>query len=131
MSSLESCKALIALDDAKALAPHGIGGLGRACLGWAVAEIERQRAALAEINRIAHVPTPQGTRAYTHLMRDFDKIRALTAVEGRIRGEGGTRILTGEEARRHIERTKQSLEVIRRRQADRAEGDLTKMEAGK
>lgn len=46
----------------------------------AAAEIERQRGVMAEINKIAHTPTPQGMRAYTHFQRDFDRIRTLTAV---------------------------------------------------
>ena len=40
-----------------------------------LAEAERR---LREIDRIARVPTPQGTKAYTHFMRDFDQIRELT-----------------------------------------------------
>lgn len=34
-------------------------------------------AALEEIYRIAHIPTPAGTKAYTHFQRDFDQIRAI------------------------------------------------------
>ena len=41
------------------------------------AEIERLKTTLTEIERICHVPTPQGTKAYTHFMRDFDQIRRL------------------------------------------------------
>lgn len=40
-----------------------------------LADAERR---LREIDRICHVPTSQGTRAYTHFMRDFDQIRELT-----------------------------------------------------
>lgn len=41
----------------------------------AMAEAARR---LREINRIVRTPTPQGTKAYTHFMRDFDQIRELT-----------------------------------------------------
>lgn len=46
-------------------------------LGDAHAEIKRLRGLLAEVNETVRIPTPQGTRAYTHFMRDFDKIRAI------------------------------------------------------
>jgi hypothetical protein len=42
-ASLDSCKALLELDAAGALTPHGLGGHGRTCLGWAIAEIKRLR----------------------------------------------------------------------------------------
>ena len=42
-------------------------------------ETAKLKAILAEINRICRVPTPSGTKAYTHFMRDFDQIRTLTA----------------------------------------------------
>ena len=41
-------------------------------------EVARLRAILAEIQQTVRTPTPQGMKAYTHFMRDFDKIRALT-----------------------------------------------------
>lgn len=40
---LASSKALLALDADGALVPHGLGGHGRTCLEWCVAEIERLR----------------------------------------------------------------------------------------
>jgi len=40
-----------------------------------LADAERR---LAEIDRLVHVPTSPGTGAYTHFMRDFDRIRELT-----------------------------------------------------
>lgn len=40
-------------------------------------ELDKLRAAVREIWRIAHVPTPSGTKAYTHFQRDFDQIRTL------------------------------------------------------
>lgn len=43
---LESAKALLALDADGALVPHGLGGHGRACLEWSIAEIENLRTAL-------------------------------------------------------------------------------------
>jgi hypothetical protein len=46
MPSIESCKALLELDAAGALVPHGIGGHARNCLTWAVDEIGRLQAAL-------------------------------------------------------------------------------------
>lgn len=44
--SIESMKALLALDAEGALVPHGLGGHGRACLASAVEEIEKLRSAL-------------------------------------------------------------------------------------
>lgn len=44
------------------------------------AEIADLRSRLDRIWQIAHVPTPQGTRAYTHFQRDFDEIRALAQI---------------------------------------------------
>lgn len=44
-------------------------------------EVVRLRAVLAEIERICYVPTPRGTGAYTHFMRDFDKIRGICRKE--------------------------------------------------
>jgi hypothetical protein len=40
---LESCKALVRLDEDNALVPHGLGGHGRSCLKWCIEEIERLR----------------------------------------------------------------------------------------
>lgn len=40
-----------------------------------LAEAERR---LREIDRIVYTSTAQGTKAYTHFMRDFDQIRELT-----------------------------------------------------
>lgn len=51
--------------------------LARANEGF-VAEIERLRDNMREINRICHVPTSPGMKAYTHFQRDFDRIRELT-----------------------------------------------------
>lgn len=44
---LASSKALLRLDAANALVPHGLGGHGRSCLTWCVEEIERLRSDLA------------------------------------------------------------------------------------
>lgn len=44
----------------------------------ALAEIEKMQATMKRINEIVYVPTPAGTKAYTHFMRDFDEIRGLT-----------------------------------------------------
>jgi hypothetical protein len=41
------------------------------------AEVERMLAALSSIYALVHVPTPRGTSAYTHFMRDFDAIRKI------------------------------------------------------
>lgn len=40
---LEASKALLDLDAANAIVPHGLGGHGRECLTWCVGEIERLR----------------------------------------------------------------------------------------
>jgi hypothetical protein len=53
---LESSKALLRLDADGALIPHGLGGHGRGCLEWCVAEIERLRAE----NRTLRIPSPKG-----------------------------------------------------------------------
>jgi hypothetical protein len=44
-----------------------------------VGEVRRLRGILDEIDRTVRIPTPKGTGAYTHFMRDFDKIRKLCA----------------------------------------------------
>lgn len=41
-------------------------------------EVEKLRGKLEKIDRLVRIPTPQGTRAYTHFMRDFDQIRKAT-----------------------------------------------------
>lgn len=51
MPSIEACKALLQLDAADALVPHGIGGHGRNCLTWAVDEIMRLRAENENLRR--------------------------------------------------------------------------------
>jgi hypothetical protein len=42
------------------------------------AELARMEAEMAFIWKLVHIPTPQGTKAYTHFQRDFDQIRAIT-----------------------------------------------------
>jgi hypothetical protein len=61
--------------------PDGMIPITANSLSELVQEIRRLRGLLAEINTTARIPTPQGMRAYTHFQRDFDKIRALSAVE--------------------------------------------------
>lgn len=46
---LESSKALLRLDTAKALVPHGLGGHGHGCLQWCVDEIDALRAFVKDI----------------------------------------------------------------------------------
>lgn len=48
---LQSSKALLELDAANALVPHGLGGHGRACLSWCVAELTRLRSLTAEMEK--------------------------------------------------------------------------------
>jgi len=56
---LAGSKALLELDAANALVPHGLGGHGRKCLAWCVGEIERLRDELAQLQdgRRAILPT--------------------------------------------------------------------------
>lgn len=58
---LESSKALLDLDKAGALVPHGLGGHGRACLEWCVNEIDRLRTVITRLgsNEAFDLPTMQ------------------------------------------------------------------------
>ena len=75
---LASSKALLELDKDGALVPHGLGGHGRTCLEWCVAEIERLR---ARLKRIENVSAPPDYEDSDDVLTRLQRIEIIAGME--------------------------------------------------